>query len=170
MDPTAKNVLAALVATAHRTELLKHRALPSIESQSRPPSRVIVVDDSGDDAAAGRPEGLVRNWQPAGITVDFLRNRRTKGAAGAWNSGLDHLLRTGGDPRRIHVAILDDDDHWDPDHLQRCLAMAESRDLDMVAAGFRRIEEGAEPRPVVPPRSTTWRASLQEIPGSRAAT
>ena len=165
MDPTAKNIVAALVATAHRTELLKHRALPSIGNQSRPPSRVIVVDDSDDDAAAGRTEGLVRDWQPAGIAVDFLRNRRTKGAAGAWNSGLDHLLRTCGDPGRVHVAILDDDDRWDPDHLQRCLAIAESRDLDMVAAGFRRIEEGAEPRLVVPPRSLDVASFLAGNPG-----
>ena len=165
MDPTAKNIVAALVATAHRTELLKHRALPSIGRQSRPPSRVIVVDDSDDDAAAGRTEELVRDWQPAGIAVDFLRNRRTKGAAGAWNSGLDHLLRTGGDPRRIHVAILDDDDRWDLDHLERCLAIAESRDLDMVAAGFRRIEEGAEPRLVVPPRSLDVASFLAGNPG-----
>ena len=165
MDPTAKNIVAALVATAHRTELLKHRALPSIGSQSRPPSRVIVVDDSDDDAAAGRTEELVRDWQPDGIAVDFLRNRRTKGAAGAWNSGLDHLLRTCGDPRRILVAILDDDDRWDPDHLQRCLAIAESRDLDMVAAGFRRIEEGAEPRLVVPPRSLDVASFLAGNPG-----
>ena len=165
MDPTAKNIVAALVATAHRTELLKHRALPSIGSQSRPPSRVIVVDDSDDAAAAGRTEGLVRDWGPDGITVDFLRNRRTKGAAGAWNSGLDHLLRLCGDPGRILVAILDDDDRWDPDHLERCLAIAESRDLDMVAAGFRRIEEGSEPRLVVPPRSLDVASFLAGNPG-----
>ena len=165
MRSIAKNSVAALVATAHRTELLKHRALPSTEHQSRPPSRVIVVDDSGDDAAAERTEGLVRGWQPAGITVDFLRNRRTKGAAGAWNSGLDHLLRTCDDPGRLYVAILDDDDLWEPDHLQKCLEAAESRDLDMVAAGFRRVEEGAEPRLVTPPRSLDVASFLVGNPG-----
>ena len=165
MESTAKNIVAAFVATAHRTELLKHRALSSIERQSWPPSRVIVVDDSGDDAAAERTEGLVRDWRPAGITVDFLRNRRTKGAAGAWNSGLDHLLRTCDDPERLYVAILDDDDSWDPDHLKQCLEVAESRDLDMVAAGFRRIEEGAEPRLVTPPRSLDVASFLVGNPG-----
>ena len=165
MESTAKNVVAALVATAHRTELLKHRALPSIDRQSRPPSRVIVVDDSGDDAAAERTKGLVRDWRPADIAVDFLRNRRTKGAAGAWNSGLDHLLRMCGDPERLYVAILDDDDSWDPDHLRQCLEAAESRGLDMVAAGFRRIEEGAEPRLITPPRSLDVASFLVGNPG-----
>ena len=168
MHPTAKYTVVALVATAHRTELLKHRALPSIERQSRPPWRVIVVDDSGDDAAAEQTEGLVRGWRPAGVAVDavdFLRNRRTKGAAGAWNSGLDHLLRTCDDPERLYVAILDDDDLWDPDHLRQCLEAAESRGLDMVAAGFRRIEEGAEPRLVTPPRSLDMASFLVGNPG-----
>ena len=168
MHPTARNTVVALVATAHRTELLKHRALPSIERQSRPPWRVIVVDDSGDDAAAERTEGLVRGWRPPGIAVDFLRNRRTKGAAGAWNSGLDHLLRllrTRDDLERHYVSILDDDDLWEPDHLRQCLEAAESRCLDMVAAGFRRIEEGAEPRLVTPPRPLDVASFLVGNPG-----
>ena len=46
MKPNEKNTVAVLVATAHRSGLLESRALPSIEHQSRPPARVIVVDDS----------------------------------------------------------------------------------------------------------------------------
>ena len=162
--------VAVLVATAHRPSLLAGRALPSIEGQTRTPWRVVVVDDARNDAAARRTERAVRAWEPAGIVVDFLRNRRTKGAAGAWNSGLDHLLRTGGDPQRLYVAILDDDDWWEPDHLERCLALAESRRLDMVAAPFLRIEENAEPRPVIPPRSLRASSFLVGNPGIQGST
>ena len=45
MKPTEKNTVAVLVATVHRLDLLESRALPSIEDQIRPPSRVIVVAD-----------------------------------------------------------------------------------------------------------------------------
>ena len=145
--------VAALVATADRPDLLKYRALPSIASQLRLPSRVVVVDDSGVAEATARSEQTVRDWRPAGIAVDFLRNRRTKGASGAWNSGLDHLLRTCGDPRRVHVAILDDDDRWDPRHLESCLAAVEEHGFDIVAAPFRRIGEAGAQRLVAPPRS-----------------
>ena len=165
MKPVETCRVAVLIATANRSRLLASRALPSIESQTRTPWRVVVVDDSRTDAAAQRTEQAIRAWQPAGIVVDFLRNRRTRGAAGAWNSGLDHLLRTGGDPRRLHVAILDDDDRWEPDHLERCLALAESRRLDMVAAPFLRIEENAEPRPAIPPRSLRVSSFLAGNPG-----
>ena len=169
MKPVETCRVAVLVATANRSRLLASRALPSIESQTRTPWRVVVVDDSRTDAAAQRTEQAVRAWQPAGIVVDFLRNRRTKGAAGAWNSGLDHLLRTGGDPTRLHVAILDDDDRWEPDHLERCLALAESRRLHVVAAPFLRIEEDAEPVPVIPPRSLRPSSFLAGNPGIQAS-
>ena len=165
MQAPPNNTVAVLVATAQRANLLERRSLPSIEHQSRQPVRVVVVDDSGDDAAAERTERLVRSWQPAGIDADFLRNQRTKGAAGAWNSGLDHLLRTCGAPERLYVAILADDDQWDPHHLERCLSTAESFGLDMVAAQFWRIEENAEPHLVVPPRSLDTASFLVENPG-----
>ena len=97
--------------------------------------------------------------------MDFLRNRRTKGASGAWNSGLDHLLRTCGDPGRVFVATLDDDDRWEADHLEQCLTVAERRGLDMVAAPFRRIEENAEPALVIPPRSLQASSFLVGNPG-----
>ena len=148
-QPTPQNTVAVLVAATHRTNLLKRRSLPSIAHQSRSPERVVFVDDSGDDATVERTKRLLHSWQPA----DFLRNRRTNGVAGAWNSGLDHLLRTCYDPRQLFVAILDDDDKWDSCHLERCLTTAESRGLDVVTTPFWRIEEDAEPRLMVPPPS-----------------
>ncbi len=159
------NTVAVLVATSDRPALLGRRALPSIASQSRSPSRVVIVDDSGRDTAAARTERIVRDWRPADISVDFLRNRRTKGASGAWNSGLDHLLRTCGDPRRIHVAILDDDDRWDPRHLERCLAAVERHGLDMVAAPFWRTGEAAELCLEAPPPSLDIADFLSGNPG-----
>ena len=162
---TQKNTVAVLVATAYRTNLLEHRALPSIKHQSRPPARVIIVDDSREEAAAERTERLVRGWQPAGVGVDFFRNRRTKGAAGAWNTGLEHLMQMYDNPRRLYVAILDDDDQWDSHHLHRCLAVAEERGLDMVAARLWRIEDRAEPLLVIPPPSLDVASFLVENPG-----
>ena len=164
MSSTLHDDVAVLVATSERTELLETRALPSIARQTRTPVCVVVVDDSGD-AGAKRTEALVRGWRPVGVDVAFLRNRRTKGAAGAWNSGLDHLLRICADPRRLFVAILDDDDEWAPVHLQRCLAAAKRRRLDVVASGFWRIEEDAEPSLVTPPESLEVADFLVGNPG-----
>ena len=164
MSSTLHDDVAVLVATSERTELLETRALPSIARQTRAPACAVVVDDSGD-AGAKRTEALVQGWRPAGVDVAYLRNRRSTGAAGAWNSGLDHLLRICADPERLFVAILDDDDEWMPAHLQRCLAAAERRRLDVVASGFWRIEEGAEPKLVTPPESLEVARFLVGNPG-----
>lgn len=152
MEPS-EPVVAVLVATANRTHYLRSRTLVSVESQTRPPARLVVVDDS-DAANTDQTRRLVEGWHFPGVNVDFLRNRRTKGAAGAWNSGLDHLLRTSSvSPEHVYVAILDDDDEWLPHHLESCSAMIAGGGLDLVAAPFWRIEEDAEPEPVTPPAS-----------------
>ena len=158
-------VVAVLDATANRVDLLQDRTLVSVKTQSRPPTRLVVVDDSvGDDADQTRR--LIQGWRLPGVNVDFLRNRRTKGAAGAWNSGLDHLLRTSNvNPEHVYVAILDDDDEWLPHHLHACLATAMGGDLDLVAAPFWRIEEDSEPEPIIPPQSLDAADFLVGNPG-----
>ena len=158
-------VVAALVATANRTNFLRSRTFVSIEGQTRPPARLVVVDDSNADDAE-RTRRLVEGWHLPGVNVDFLRNRRTEGASGAWNSGLDHLLRTSNvSPEHVYVAILDDDDVWLPHHLESCLATMDGGRLDLVAAPFWRIEEGAEPEPVTPPASLDAAEFLVGNPG-----
>ena len=159
--------LAVVIATADRPRLLSNRALSSVASQTLPPSQVVVVDDSRDPRDAERAERLVRDWNRSGPRVTFLRNRRAKGAAGALNSGLDHLLRHGGDPSRTHVAILDDDDRWLPEHLALCAAAIERHGLDFVATPFWRIEDGeaGERRLERPPTALSAADFLVRNPG-----
>ena len=140
-------MLAVLVATANRPKLLD-RAIRSIERQTLSPAHVYVVDDSADDCTA-RTEHIARQHP----NVEFIRNSRTKGAAGAWNDGIDHLLRITPDPTQLYVAILDDDDEWEPEHLQTCLETAASGQFDIVAAQLWRHEDDAEPKLCMPPES-----------------
>ena len=137
--------VAILVATANRPELLA-RALRSIERQILPPVHVVVVDDSDDEFRA--PTKQLVEQHP---NVKYLRNSRSKGAAGAWNDGLDYLLRVTPDPRQLYVAILDDDDEWEPEHLQTCFSTAASRQFDIVAAQLWRHEDGAPKKLRIPP-------------------
>ena len=142
--------VVVLVATKDRRELLFERALPSVFQQTLPPLRIVVVDDSHDEDGFEKIAALARTL-PA--SIELLRNRRTPGAAGAWNSGLDHLARTCIDPGTIYVAVLDDDDEWEPLHLEACCARAHEADANLVASGFLRIEDGAPApaRATVPP-------------------
>lgn len=140
--------IVALVATRGRRELLLSRAIPSIFRQTRLPDRIVVVADHSKEEMSGADmAALARQIQSLGdksVSVTVLRNVRTpRRAAGAWNTGIDQLHRDArlvARPELCFVAILDDDDAWEPDHLEACLEEAVAGDFGMVAAGLIRHE------------------------------
>jgi GT2 family glycosyltransferase len=133
---------AVVIATKNRLQLLSERAIPSLLAQTRPPSKLIVVDDSDAELRAANGS-FIQSLVVPGCEVSYLENSRTDGASGSWNSGIDYLTGCGDDPSRLFVAFLDDDDSWDPAYLESCLDVASESRLDMVAADFRRHESGA---------------------------
>lgn len=131
--------VAVVIATRDRPHLLSERALSSVTAQTRSPEFIVVVDDSSPDVRATN-QGMVEALRLPGCRAMYLKNRRTEGASGSWNTALEFLLAEVALPDRLFVAILDDDDAWRPTYLERCLATARADRLDMVAADLRRIE------------------------------
>jgi len=115
--------ISAVIPTHRRAELLVE-ALESVLRQSAPPEEVIVVSDVDDEATTAAVERFARSEVP----VRLLRNSGTGGASGSRNVGIDAATGT-------YVALLDDDDWWEPAYL----------------AGVREIIDVAEPGLVV-----TW--------------
>ena len=139
--------VVALVASKDRPALLATRSLPSIALQQRRCDELILVDDSSDLSSLNLTQKIAEDH---GLPVSPLRNRRTRGAAGAWNTGLDHLARNTADPRTTYVAFLDDDDGWSPDHLARCCDAADSG-ATLIASGFTRAVTGLPDQEIMPP-------------------
>ena len=131
--------VVALVATRDRVALLR-RAIASVAAQTRSPDALIVVEDQRDVGPDVR-RVVVETALPPNVDIILLGNRRTPGASGAWNSGLDEATRRFAPAEAIFVAVLDDDDWWDRDHIAACLAHAVTHDLDMVAAGIVRHDD-----------------------------
>ncbi|MBS2031708.1 MAG: glycosyltransferase [Deltaproteobacteria bacterium] len=123
--------VVCLVATRERDVLLQ-RALATVALQTRLPDALIVVDDADGGPTAATTEAVRALDLSAGVERILLGHRRTRGAAGAWNAGLDEAARRFGPPESVIVAILDDDDEWSPDHLERCIG-AIGPDVDVVA-------------------------------------
>ena len=124
--------IAAVIATHNRPQLLARRSLKSIADQTRPPDLLIVVDDS-DSEIRRYNRTAVAEFKAADIRTFYMENRRTPGAAGAWNTALAHLQAT---VPSTFVAILDDDDSWEPEYLHQCEKAVSERGLDMTASGI----------------------------------
>lgn len=136
--------VAVVIATRNRSEMLSERSLPSVLVQTRTPNFVVVVDDSSEPSTRLNNAKCVREFSISGCEVTYLENARTQGASGAWNTAFDFLFAKCGDVANVFVAILDDDDAWHPEYLESCCLGVVDQQLDMVACGLRRIEDGID--------------------------
>lgn len=132
----ATQVCAALVATKDRSPTLLCRALNSIRRQSSIPVMVVLVND-GQHFSRSTIDSFHTVLSPIALTV--LTNRYAPGAAGAWNTGLEAIEQYVGDG---FVAMLDDDDEWDPCHLEENLAASGRHQASLVVSGLRLVNDG----------------------------
>lgn len=75
-------LIAALVPTHDRPELLAQRALASIAHQTRTPDYLVIVDDSSPTCRPAN-QRVAADLRCPGTRVVYLENRRTPGLSGA---------------------------------------------------------------------------------------
>jgi GT2 family glycosyltransferase len=130
---------AVLVATKNRWDFLTKRAFPSIHRQLYTPQKVVLVNDG---LPFGKTDLTMLQDIIEPIPIEILCNDGKPGAAGAWNTGLRYLRKLEFDG---YIAILDDDDEWDEDHLLCNMTKAKKTDAEVVISGLRRLVAG-QPR------------------------
>lgn len=136
MIPGLNYECAVLIATKDRWGLLTQRALPSILSQTRPPTFIVLVNDG---KIFEERDMLAIRKMSGTVPIEVMSNRRSPGAAGAWNTGLGYLREIDFDG---FVAILDDDDEWDNEHIALNLSKARETGAELVVSGLRRVASG----------------------------
>ena len=126
----------AIIATKDRVSLLK-RAIASIGAQTALPDNIIIVGEKPEDFPRGKKEieGKINS------KFRWLINSRTKCLSGAINTAIVHLIQIDMDPSNTFLALLDDDDAWDPGYLKECIFAVNQRNRDVCVTGIIRHEQ-----------------------------
>lgn len=126
-----------LIATNPRLDMLVTRSLPSISCQVFPLRALVIVSDRR--ALSPLERERLRRVAPS-LDIHILENTGIRGAAGSWNTGLKYIKRHW---PNSYVAILDDDDTWDPGHIRICHELARREAWpDVVVSGLRIVKDG----------------------------
>lgn len=107
--------------------------LESALAQTRPPARIVIVDDHSSDA-----DRLPDIIEGKGEHISLLRQEVNRGVSAARNTG---AARCSSD----WIAFLDSDDTWLPDAAQDMLGLADGQGLDVVVGHYRRVRMGGTP-------------------------
>lgn len=136
--------VAVVVPTFRRAELLRS-ALGSVLAQTFTDFTVLVVDDGGGQVQSLPPDPRVR----------LVRLPRNTGVLGMVNNIGIRLTRS------RYTALLNDDNRWRTDHLERAVQALESG-ADLVYTGMRRhLEDDTEVDVLAVPfdrRALRWRS------------
>jgi dTDP-4-dehydrorhamnose reductase len=114
----AMTTVAAVVLTWNRKQTLS-RCLAALEAQSRPPDRVVVVDNASTDGTQGMLEA--EGWS-ARLPLEVRREETNRGASAGFRICFAEALDSGAD----YAWLMDDDVLPAPDALAELLAAADA--------------------------------------------
>ena len=126
--------VSVMITTRNYTHFLED-ALLSVQRQTLQPLQVVVVDDASDDD----PSHVLQTYEE-GLPIRYLRTATNVGQLAALTLGSRALEACD------VVALLDADDMWEADHLERSVAAFRARPSpDVVMSALRFIEEAPAP-------------------------
>jgi len=130
--PAASPLVSVVLAAFTAGEFIE-RAVRSVQRQTYSNIEIIVVDDaSTDDTAA-----IVTRLVAADKRLSLLKLERNGGVSVARNAGFDAA-------RGEWIAIIDADDAWESDRLQRLVAHALSSGVDFCADNQLLFDQGSK--------------------------
>ncbi len=143
----------AVVIPLYNHERFIVDTLHSVLSQTRPPERIIIVDDGSRDGSVEQ----VRNLNESSIT---LVEQENGGAHTALNRGISLA-----DDCDV-VAILNSDDRYLPERLERILRTLDSRpEVQLLCTGLSLIDDTNSPLPPSEPRNHWFQAAWSPASG-----
>ncbi len=127
---THKQPLVSVIMPAYNAEEFLREAIASVQAQTVTDWELLVIDDCSRDATSE----IVRTIAGKDPRVKLLQNEKNLGAAGSRNRGLDIF-------RGQYVALLDSDDYWYPQMLEKMLAKAKETGADIIYCAYELVDE-----------------------------
>lgn len=144
--------LVSVIMPAYNAERFIEKAIASVLSQTYTDWELLILDDCSTDRTAE----IAERFSEADSRIRLLRNPKNLGVAITRNIGFD---AAGG----RWVALLDSDDVWRGDKLEKQLAVAEKTGADIIYCSYALIDEsGAHQSDFVVPETTSYDAMLKE--------
>ncbi len=131
------NMIDVVIPSYNRLDLLIE-TINSVLLQSKKPNKIYVVDDRSSFSEDEFSESI-GSLDLSEVTVEFVRNERNSGACFSRNYGASLS-----DAK--YVAFLDDDDLWEPNHLENLFQVIDANQAVLAYSGkkIRNFESGKE--------------------------
>jgi len=107
--------LVSIIIPAHNREKYLEVAVRSVLEQTMPDSEILIVNDASTDSTGHIAERLAEK----NSRIRVIHHGQNKNRSGALNTGIEHA--TGN-----YISILDSDDYYLPDKLERQISFLES--------------------------------------------
>lgn len=141
----SKKTLVSVVMPSYNAANHIEEAIRSVQQQTMPDWELLVIDDHSSDGSQQIVEKLAAEDQ----RIRLIINEKNLGAARTRNKGLDLC-------QGEYIALLDSDDIWYPDKLEKQLALAEQTRGDIIYCSYAIIDREGTPRCadfIVPPEA-----------------
>ena len=148
-----KQPLVSVIIPAYNAETYIEEAIRSVQRQTVKDWELIVIDDGSRDSTCDRIEMLAAE-DPR---ILFVRNEQNMGTAKTRNRGLELS-------RGTYVALLDSDDVWYSEKLEKQLTLIEREAADIVYTSYALVEDGKKHRRsnYYVPATVTFRELLRQ--------
>lgn len=143
--------LVSVIMPAYNAEEFIEEAISSVLAQSESDLELIVIDDcSSDDTRK-----IIKEFAERDGRVRLVVNEHNMGVAKTRNRGLD-LFR--GD----YVALLDSDDYWEPNMLEKMITCARETGADITYCSYAIVDEQGRKlcNDFLVPAATSFRESI----------
>lgn len=125
--------LVSVIMPAYNAGMFLEEAISSVIGQTVTDWELFVIDDgSGDDSFA-----IARRFADADPRIHALRNEQNMGVARTRNRGMELC-------RGRYVALLDSDDYWKPQMLEKMIARREETGADIIYCAYELVDEQGE--------------------------